>query len=172
MEADIFKDILADESLVQRVETQRAGPFTFTPALDSDALYTSLLRVMDAHKRFRRTPLHQVANELEREVVVRSVFGTNTIEGGELDEDETAEAIDLDPTQVQKEQQRRAQNIKLAYDMARLAAEAEESSDCRSAGGRGLPVRRTPGQRQDHAHPRWRCRTWWLLQAPAVRWGR
>lgn len=125
MEADIFKDILADEALVQRVETRRAGIFTFTPALDGDALHTSLLRVMDAQKRFRSTPLHQVANELEREVVVRSVFATNTIEGGELDEDETAEAIDLDPAQVQKEQQRRAQNIKLAYDMAKQAAEVE-----------------------------------------------
>lgn len=123
MEADIFKDILEDKRLVRRVETERAGPFTFTLALEGSALHTSLLRVMDAQKRFRSTPLHQVANELEREVVVRSVFGTNTIEGGELDEEETAEAIDLDPTQVQKEQQRRAQNIKLAYDMAKHAAE-------------------------------------------------
>ena len=125
-EVDILKDILAKGSLVQRVKTQRAGIFTFAPALDGEALQTPLLRVMDAQQRFRSAPLHQVANELEREVVVRSVFGTNTIEGGELDEEETAEAIDLDPAQIKKEQQRRARNIKLAYDMAEQAAEVKD----------------------------------------------
>lgn len=119
---DIFRDILVNESLMIRVETQRAGVFTFSPILDGEALRTLLLRVMDAQRRFRGTPLHQVANELEREVVVRSVFGTNTIEGGELDEEETAAAIDLDPERVELEQQRRVLNIRQAYDAARQAA--------------------------------------------------
>jgi len=63
-----------------------------------------------------------VANRLEREVVVSSVFGTNTIEGGTLSEDETANALALDPSQVQAVEQRRALNIKAAYDLSQQAA--------------------------------------------------
>lgn len=122
MSTDIFWDILRDKKHSLRVETQRSGPFTIAPALSGDALSTLLLRVHDAQKRFRNTPLHSVAAQLEREVAVRSVFGTNTIEGGELNEAETAEAMDLDPALVQREQQRRVLNIKLAYDKAKEAA--------------------------------------------------
>lgn len=79
-------------------------------------------RVLDAHARFVASPLAQVAKNLEREVVVSSVFGTNTIEGGTLTEDETAAAIDLDPSQVQAIEQRRVLNITAAYDRARQVA--------------------------------------------------
>ncbi len=115
-------DVIGDNNGVMRVETQRHGPFVFTPALSREALSALLLRVSDAQQRFRSTPLHSVANQLEREVAVRSVFGTNTIEGGELNEEETAQAMDLDPAQVQREQQRRVLNIKLAYDKAKETA--------------------------------------------------
>lgn len=78
-------------------------------------------RVEDAHERFAASPLSQVANQLEREVVVSSIFGTNTIEGGALSEEETEAALQLDPTQVQEIEQRRALNIKAAYDHAQQA---------------------------------------------------
>lgn len=78
-------------------------------------------RVEDAHERFAASPLSQVANQLEREVVVSSIFGTNTIEGGTLSEEETEAALQLDPTQVQEIEQRRALNIKAAYDHAQQA---------------------------------------------------
>ena len=73
-----------------RVETGRFGPFVFELGLDLDLIERELQRVEDAHERFIASPLSQVANQLEREVVVSSVFGTNTIEGGTLSEDETA----------------------------------------------------------------------------------
>ena len=57
------------------------------------------LRVEDAHRRFVASPLAQVANQLEREVIASSIYGTNTIEGGTLTEDETRSALDLDPAQ-------------------------------------------------------------------------
>ena len=123
---DIPADILTSDEGVLRLNTQHGGCFTFSPILSVEAIAAPLQRVMDAQNRFRSTPLHQVANDLEREVVVRSVFGTNTIEGGELDEDETAKAINLDPEQVEQEQQRRVLNIKLAYDMARQASNAQD----------------------------------------------
>lgn len=106
----------------RRIETDRAGPFVFQLGVDLDALVLPMQRVHDAHERFVASPLAQVARNLEREVIAGSVFGTNTIEGGTLSEDETAAAIDLDPSQVQAVEQRRVLNIKAAYDQARLAA--------------------------------------------------
>lgn len=82
----------------------------------------ALLRVADAYTRFVASPLAQVASRLDKEVVISSVFGTNTIEGGTLTEDETASALILDPSQVREVEQRRALNIKAAYDLSQKAA--------------------------------------------------
>ena len=43
--------------------------------------------------------------------------------GGTLTEEETKDALDLDPAQVQAEEQRRAFNIKAAYDIAQKSAQ-------------------------------------------------
>jgi Fic family protein len=67
-----------------------------------------------------------VANRLEQEVLVSSIFSTNTIEGGALTEEETKAVLDLDPTQVQAMEQRRAVNIKTAYDIAQKSAQAPD----------------------------------------------
>lgn len=108
-----------------RVETQRSGHFVFQIGADFAALMLAVLRVEDAHERFAASPLSQVANRLEREVVVSSIFGTNTIEGGALSEEETEAALQLDPAQVQEIEQRRALNIKAAYDHAQQAVSAK-----------------------------------------------
>ncbi|MBI3902206.1 MAG: Fic family protein [Nitrosomonadales bacterium] len=108
-----------------RVETRRSGPFTFQIGTDLAALKLAMQRVEDAHERFAASPLSQVANRLEHEVVVSSIFGTNTIEGGALSEEETGAALQLDPAQVQEIEQRRALNIKAAYDHARQAVSAK-----------------------------------------------
>jgi hypothetical protein len=68
--------------------------------------------VGDAHARFRSSPLSQVAGRLEKEVVISSIFGTNSIEGGALSENETQLALELNPAQVQDIEQRRAVNLK------------------------------------------------------------
>jgi len=107
-----------------RVETRRSGCFVFQIGADLAALTPAMQRVVDAHERFAASPLSQVANRLEHEVVVSSIFGTNSIEGGTLSEEETETALQLDPAQVQEIEQRRALNIKAAYDLARQAANA------------------------------------------------
>lgn len=89
-------------------------------------LESLLLRVDDARKRFKSSPLSQVANRLEKEVVVSSIFGTNSIEGGTLSVEETEEALDLTPAQVQDIEQRRAINLKNAYELAQKAAAQPE----------------------------------------------
>lgn len=66
------------ETVEVRIETQRFGPFQFQPGVDSASLVLPLQRVQDAHERFRRSGLSQVAVELEREVLASSIFGTNT----------------------------------------------------------------------------------------------
>ena len=107
---------------VMRVETARFGPFNLQVGTDSSAIESVFLRVSDAHKRLEGSPLAQVANHLEKEVVVKSIFGTNSIEGGTLSEQETEAAIELDPANVQDIEQRRAINIKAAYDLSQNAA--------------------------------------------------
>lgn len=116
---DIFLDIFSDDNLTKRIETIRSGVFKYQLGLSQEALALLLQRVVDAQERFRSSPLAPVANDLEKEVVVSSVFGTNTIEGGELSEQETEEALFLTSKQVQNIQQKRAVNIRNAYDYIR-----------------------------------------------------
>jgi Fic family protein len=116
-------DLLSNpDALNRRVETDRFGPFVFRLGVEPAQIESLRLRVEDAHARFIASPLSQVANQLEQEVVVSSVFGTNTIEGGTLTEDETASALTLNPAQVQEVEQRRALNIKAAYDLSKQTA--------------------------------------------------
>lgn len=70
-----------------RVDTDRFGPVLFEIGVDPDQLRLTMQRVEDAHARFAHSPLAQVANKLEREVIASSIYGTNTIEGGALTED-------------------------------------------------------------------------------------
>jgi len=112
-------DIFQGKTLLKRVETLRSGVFKFQLGVSEDALTMLLQRVVDAQNRFNSSPLASVANDLEKEVAVNSVFGTNTIEGGELSEEEVEEALSLSPKQVQNVQQRRAVNIRNAYDYIR-----------------------------------------------------
>lgn len=107
---------LANHRLI--VETARFGPFAFQVGIDAVSVETPFLRVSDARQRFQGSPLSQVASQLEREVVATSVFGTNSIEGGTLSEEETRLALDIDPSGVQDIEQRRVLNIKAAYDLA------------------------------------------------------
>lgn len=110
------------DELTRRIDTDRCGPFVFQLGLTAADLDLALHRVADAHERFVASPLSQVASLLEKEVVVGSVFGTNTIEGGTLSEDETASALALDPSEVQAVEQQRALNIKAAYDLSQAMA--------------------------------------------------
>lgn len=132
LHTSIYVDILADISgdinspmsaPVLRVITDRFGPFVFQLGVDVDALGVATTRVEDAWRMFSSSPLAQVANQLQREVLVQSVFGTNTIEGADLSEEETGRALDLDPARVQAEQEIRVRNIKAAYDLAVQASE-------------------------------------------------
>lgn len=120
-----MNDILLPEdgsTLVRRIDTDRFGPFVFQPGFTAAAVELAFRRVEDAHARFVASPLAQVANRLEQEILVSGVFGTNTIEGSTLSEEETGNALNLDPHQVQAVEQQRALNIKAAYELSQAAA--------------------------------------------------
>ena len=104
------------------IETSRFGPFEFIAGVSREALAPAIQRVDDAHQRFVRSPLSQIATELEEEVLVSSIFGTNTIEGGTLSEQETREVLALDAKAVREDGQRRVRNLKAAYDYAMRSA--------------------------------------------------
>lgn len=110
MDKTVLKNIIKD------VETMRFGMFKFQIGLNDAELSLLLQRVEDAQERFASSPLSHVANTLEKEVVVRSIFGTNTIEGGELSEEETEKVLERSSEQVLSTQQRRVLNIKHAYE--------------------------------------------------------
>ena len=97
---DIYGKELLSNNIKNRIETARSGFFTFQMGIDSVKVSMPLQRVTDAQKRFLSSPLSQVAERLEQEVLVSSIFSTNTIEGGTLTEEETMEAINTDPERV------------------------------------------------------------------------
>ena len=106
------------ENLTRRIETDRFGPFTLTPGVSLERLAVLIQRVDDAHQRFVGSPLSQIATELEKEVVLSSIFGTNTIEGATLSEEETRNVLELDALTAHEEERRRVTNLKRAYDFA------------------------------------------------------
>lgn len=108
--------------LHRRVDTFRFGPFDFCTGVQEEAVATLLLRIGDAQARFAGSPLSSVAEQLEHEVVVSSIFGTNSIEGGTLSEEETRQVVALPPEQVANIEQQRVQNIKAAYDYSKACA--------------------------------------------------
>ena len=87
-----------DENGYLKVETNRSGPFVFQIGLDLNKLRVPLQRADEAYTRFASTPMmRDIVNELEQATLVTSVHSTNTIEGGELDSNETESAIKLSP---------------------------------------------------------------------------
>jgi hypothetical protein len=100
-------DILTDKNTLLRVETLRFGVFKFQLGIEFENTDFKLLyqRVSDAQDRFVASPLSSIAERLEKEVIVSSIFGTDTIEGGELTEQETAEVLALSPEEIESIEQ-------------------------------------------------------------------
>jgi len=108
-----------DENGYLKVETFRSGFFKFQIGLDFEKLKGPLQRVEEAYARFSSMPIvGEVANQLEKMTLVSSVYSTNTIEGADLSETETQEAIDLSPQDAQKESEKRVVNLREAYKLA------------------------------------------------------
>ena len=78
-------------------------------------------RVRDASLRFDSVPMvNEIAMRLEKEVVVSSIYGTNTIEGGIQTEEEIEVIISSEVSN--NEEAKRILNLKNAYNEAEKAA--------------------------------------------------
>ena len=124
-QSDIFSQEIGDIT----VETFRSGNFHFQIGLDMSVIAPLIERAEDAHVMFASVPLlPQIAMEMEREVLVSSVFGTNTIEGGTMSETEISEIFKKDPQveEITAEKERRVVNLKRAYEHVDLLAQNQD----------------------------------------------
>jgi len=136
---DMFEGIGSSLELM----THRSGKFVFQIGVDYEKVKPLIDRVEDAHARFLSVPiLPQVANQLQKTVIVSSVFGTNTIEGGTLTEDEIEEIFGdaAPPEDIREEKERRVTNIKDAYDFAESLSSELEESNMLAEGEYGIPI--------------------------------
>ncbi len=136
----MFKDI--NETL--KVRTHRSGHFTFQIGVSTENLQPLIDRVEDAHSRFVAVPmLPQIARDLQQSVVVSSVFGTNTIEGGTLTEEEIDDLFKRaeTPNVIKEEKERRVLNIRNAYDHAESLSASLKQENRLTEGRHGVPYR-------------------------------
>lgn len=115
------------------VETHRSGIFTFHAGLDFSQLQPLIDKVNYGHRLFSSLPLlPDIASQLEKETLLSSIHGTDTIEGGTLTEDEILQVIESTPEITQEEHMRRISNLTQAYRFAETAAmQAQENSQSR-----------------------------------------
>lgn len=120
---DKYNDINIDELPLISVDTHRSGKFVFQVGVDFELIKHLALRVEDAQKRFASVPkLPTIVSQIHEEVIVSSIHGTNTIEGGTLTEKETEKVLQ-GTEETKEEKQRRVLNLKNAYDLVTDFAE-------------------------------------------------
>ena len=108
-----------DETGYLKVETYRSGHFVFQIGLDIEKLKILKYRVNDAHIRFTSIPLvSEVSSELEKRVMIASIYSTNTIEGGELTYEETEDVLNLSDNEIKEQKDIRVRNLKNAYNFS------------------------------------------------------
>ncbi len=102
-------------------ETCRPGrSFVLQVGIDKSHLNSLMQRVKEAYVRFASIPFYSdISNALEQFVLVSSIHGTDSIEGGTLTEEEIKQVFESTNTFVtNKEQRLRILNLKNAYSFA------------------------------------------------------
>ncbi len=132
-----------DETGYLKVKTHRSGHFVFQIGLDFEALKELKERVNEAHIRFVSIPLiSEVSAGLEQRVIVSSIYSTNTIEGGELSYEETADILNLSEDEIKEEKERRVTNLRNAYNFSEEISSiifSEYEDECRKENKEALP---------------------------------
>ena len=96
-----------------KVMTYKSGFFTFQLGFEHTQVQAMLNRVNDSQKRFNKTPsLPLIIDQVQDKVLASSIYSTNTIEGGQFTEQETANILKQDPKTIQKSEERRLTNLK------------------------------------------------------------
>jgi hypothetical protein len=121
------KEWIDDTTL--RVMTYKSGPFTFQLGFESSDIQAMLDRVNDSQNRFNKTPsLSLIIDQVQEKVLASSIYSTNTIEGGQFTEQETADILKQDPKTIQKSEERRLTNLKEAIDWIKKSSSKQLSS--------------------------------------------
>lgn len=96
-----------------KVMTYKSGFFTFQLGFEPEQVQEMLNRVNDSQNRFNKTPsLPLIIDQVQDKVLASSIYSTNTIEGGQFTEQETANILKQDPKTIQKSEERRLTNLK------------------------------------------------------------
>lgn len=100
-----------------RVMTYKSGSFIFQLGFELSGVQAMLDRVNDSQNRFNKTPsLPLIIDQVQEKVLASSIYSTNTIEGGQFTEQETADILKQDPKTIQKSEERRLTNLKESID--------------------------------------------------------
>ena len=117
--------MIDQETLQHSVVCERFSPFKLRLALDWQAVELPLRLVEDAWQRFASSPIAAIASSLEKEVIASGIYGTHTIEGGELSEEETANTL-AQPPRSPDDNRRAVLNLKTAYEHAQTHSSAAD----------------------------------------------
>lgn len=105
------------------VDTYRSGIFIFQIGCDLSQLQALVEKINYGHRLFSSLPLlPDIAAQLEKETLLSSIHGTDTIEGGTLTEDEILQLIESIQEVTQEEHKRRISNLTQAYRYAESTA--------------------------------------------------
>jgi len=106
-----------------KIETHRSGNFTFQVGVDLDCIQPLIDKVNYGYRLFSSLPiLPDIAIQLEKETLLSSIHGTDTIEGGTLSEDEILQVIESSHEVTQEAKKLRIANLATAYQFAEVEA--------------------------------------------------
>lgn len=112
-----------------RVMTYKSGSFTFQLGLDLNQVQAMLDRVNDSQNRFNKMPsLPRIIDQIQDKVLASSIYSTNTIEGGQFTEQETANILKQDPKTIQKSEERRLTNLKESIEWVKKSSSKQLAS--------------------------------------------
>lgn len=106
-----------------KIETNRSGIFIFQVGVDLSGIQPLIDKVNYGHRLFSSLPiLPEIAAQLEKETLLSSIHGTDTIEGGTLSEDEILQVIESTEEAIPEEHKLRISNLAQAYQFAETEA--------------------------------------------------
>lgn len=109
--------------MILTVETHRSSIFTFQTVLNPTQLQPLIDKANYGHRLFSSLPLlPDIAAKLEKETLLSSIHGTDTIEGDTLTEDEILQVIESTPEITKEEHKCRISNLSRAYRFAENTA--------------------------------------------------
>lgn len=106
-----------------RVMTYKSGPFIFQLGFELNQVQALLDRVNDSQNRFNKTSsLPLIIDQMQDKVLASSIYSTNTIEGGQFTEQETADILKQDPKTIQKSEEKRLTNLKESIEWVKKSS--------------------------------------------------